>query len=429
MGKNRTLDRAEIMKFADAGKNSTEISEALGINSACIRRVVREERSSAARHGELGFEPVLPGFRIKSTAKGTANYTEDGKYGGMDWIKQVPDVSEEIYEIPEGLKLKGESALVDGAGNVIQKWVKSDPDLMQRIKIAEMAKAAFMEDFPSEPPSTANVLIHDGMADRVNQYTVTDLHFGMLSWGAETGADWDLKIAEQLLLDWFKMAIRLAPSASVGILAQLGDLLHHDAHISVTPTHAHVLDADSRLQKMIQVVIRTMRRVVRMMLEKHQTVHIIMADANHDPAGGAWLREMFASFYEDEPRVTVDSSPSTYYVYEIGDTSLFYHHGHKRKINTVDSVFAGKFRQSYGRTKYSYAHIGHLHSDELKSTNLMKVERHETLAAPDAHAANGGWLSGRSAKVITYSRRFGECGRFIITPEMVASEQALEIYA
>ena len=32
----------------------------------------------------------------------------------------------------------------------------------------------------------------------------------------------------------------------------------------------------------------------------------------------------------------------------------------------------------------------------------MKVERHETLAAPDAYAANGGWLSGRSAKVITY---------------------------
>jgi hypothetical protein len=50
----------------------------------------------------------------------------------------------------------------------------------------------------------------------------------------------------------------------------------------------------------------------------------------------------------------------------------------------------------------------------------MKVERHETLAAPDAYAANGGWLSGRSAKVITYSKRFGEVGRITLTPEMVA---------
>jgi len=50
----------------------------------------------------------------------------------------------------------------------------------------------------------------------------------------------------------------------------------------------------------------------------------------------------------------------------------------------------------------------------------MYVERHETLAAPDAYAAGGGWLSGRSAKVITYSKQFGEVGRSTLRPEMVA---------
>jgi hypothetical protein len=243
----------------------------------------------------------------------------------------------------------------------------------------------------------------------------------MLSWREETGADYDLKIAEQLLLNWFAAAIKQSPDAATAILCQLGDLLHHDSHLSITPTHAHVLDADSRLQKMIRVVIRTMRRIVNMLLAKHDRVHIIMADANHDPAGGAWLREMFAAFYDSEPRVTVDSSASTYYAYEFGNTSLFYHHGHKRKIASVDGVFVGKFREIFGRTKYSYAHLGHLHSDELKSApTTMKVERHETLAAPDAFAANGGWLSGRSAKVITYSKQFGEVGRIILSPEMVA---------
>jgi hypothetical protein len=44
---------------------------------------------------------------------------------------------------------------------------------------------------------------------------------------------------------------------------------------------------------------------------------------------------------------------------------------------------------------------------------------HETLAAPDAYAANGGWLSGRSAKVIYYHRKFGFVGNNIMTPEMV----------
>lgn len=49
----------------------------------------------------------------------------------------------------------------------------------------------------------------------------------------------------------------------------------------------------------------------------------------------------------------------------------------------------------------------------------MIVERHRTLAAPDAYASKGGWVSGRDAKVITYSKRFGEVSRITINPEMV----------
>lgn len=40
--------------------------------------------------------------------------------------------------------------------------------------------------------------------------------------------------------------------------------------------------------------------------------------------------------------------------------------------------------------------------------------------AVDAYAANGGWLSGRSAKVITYSKRRGEVFRSTLSAEMVA---------
>jgi hypothetical protein len=81
------------------------------------------------------------------------------------------------------------------------------------------------------------------------------------------------------------------------------------------------------------------------------------------------------------------------------------------------------YRELFGRTKFSFAHIGHLHGDEAKTTRLMKVERHETLAPPDSHSARGGWgnqpESTRSAKVIYYNRRFGEVGRNTITPQMV----------
>jgi len=156
-----------------------------------------------------------------------------------------------------------------------------------------------------------------------------------------------------------------------------------------------------------------------MLLEKHQHVHIVMASGNHDPASSAWLREMLAAMYEHEPRVSVDNSPSLYYAYEWGKTMLGFHHGHRRGVKDVDAVLVGMFREMYGRCSKAYAHVGHLHSNEVKSTNLMEVERHETLAAPDAHAAGGGWLSGRSAKVITYSKRGGEVSRITLSAEAV----------
>jgi hypothetical protein len=394
----------ELRRRADAYLEHgtlVKAAAALGIGKSALAESVKR----AAEAGLLGTEPVLPGFRISRVSN-----TPSGTF-----IQQAPERGDR-FEVPAGHVVKGVSALVDAEGRVIQQWRKTAVDAVQRDLAMRAAVDAFKDELPRAEPVAAPARVN---ADLLNFYAITDAHLGALSWREETGADWDLVIAEKLIIDWFAAAIELAPPAEVGVLAQMGDLAHYDGMESKTPTSGHILDADSRFQKVVRVIIRILRRVVSMLLSKHKRLHVIMADANHDPASGAWLREMFAAFYDDEPRVTVDSSASTYYVVEHGKTSLFVHHGHRRNVGNVDSVFAGKYREIYGRTQFSYAHLGHLHSDELKTTNLMKVERHETLAAPDAYAANGGWLSGRSAKVITYSARHGEVSRLTLSPQMV----------
>ncbi len=74
----------------------------------------------------------------------------------------------------------------------------------------------------------------------------------------------------------------------------------------------------------------------------------------------------------------------------------------------------------FGRTKYSYAHMGHLHHIDVKENQMMVVEQHSTLAAKDAHSARGGYLSQRGASVITYSKHEGEVARATIRPEYLA---------
>ena len=306
----------------------------------------------------------------------------------------------------------------DAGGNVVQTWERQSPDAAAMWSGMEAVREAFMADIPRDQPVARPARGFN--PDLLNQYIVTDSHFGMLSWAEETGADYDLKIAGELLLDWFATAIAASECAHTAILAQLGDLVHYDSMVPVTPIHRHVLDADSRFPKVVKVASRVMRRVCRILLAKYQEVRVVIAPGNHDTASAVWIRDGLAAQFEDEPRFVMNERPGPYFVEEWGRTALFYHHGDKRGIANIDATLAGKFREIYGKSQQAYAHIGHFHSDEGRKTGLMYVERHETLAPPDAHAAWGGWLSGRSGKVITYHKEDGEWSRLTRRPARVA---------
>lgn len=321
-----------------------------------------------------------------------------------------------INPVPEGFVVERFSAQhKDEDGNV--QWIKGKLDQEWVEKQVREAVDALKETIPKVKLTPLSKAIR--AAELLNLHVVTDFHLGMKSWNEETGEDWDLEIAEDLLVRWMTIAIQNAPPASVGVLAQLGDFLHWDGYDAVTPASKHLLDADTRFQKLVRVAIRVLRQIVSLMLQKYDSVHLIFADANHDPASGAWQREMFAAFYDAEPRITVDNSADSYYCLEHGLTSLFFHHGHKKKPQNVDDVMVSKFRSVFGRTKFSYCHMGHLHHDHKIETNLMTVEQHRTMAAKDAYASRNGWMSGRGAPVVTYSKQFGEVGRQVYTPEMV----------
>lgn len=316
--------------------------------------------------------------------------------------------------LPPGQKLKGVSTMTRNEAGEIQ-WVKSAEDVDAWHMYVEATLAGMIEKIPREKPRPAPKHVAD---DLLTQYTITDYHLGMLAWGEETGADWDLKIAEDMLVDWFAAAIAQSPPSRTAVFAQLGDFLHWDGMDAVTPAHHNLLDADTRFQKLVRVAIRVLRRITGMLLAKHEHVILLMAEGNHDPASSIHMREWLAAMYEDEPRIEVILSPDPYYCIEHGQTALFYHHGHKSKIKDIDKVFVAKFREVFGRCTKAYAHMGHLHHIDVKESSLMVVEQHRTLAASDAYASRGGWLSGREAKVICYHKRYGETSRITLSSAM-----------
>lgn len=398
----------EVLQEAVAAKASHGTQEAaaasLGLDTATLIQRLRR----AAERGLMSLSPVMEGYAIKSVASKV----------GDAWVKQTKEHGE-LYELPEGHSAKGYSTLVDSEGRKIQEWIKTDRSQVVTESLIRTVVDELKKELPRVRSTFGPAYCNEALA---NQFTVTDSHFGMLADADENGdADYNIKEAEKLLLSWFGAAIAMAPNAKVAIFAQLADLMHHDSLESVTPAHRHVLDADSRLQKVIRVVIRVIRQIIGMLLAKHEFVHVVMASGNHDPASSAWMRELLHAMYEDEPRITIDNSSDIYYAYEHGRTGLFYHHGHKKGVAKVDDVFVGKFKEIYGRCLQCYGHVGHLHSDAVVETNLMRVERHRTLAPADAYSANGGWISGRDAKVITYHKQYGEVNRITVNPMMLAA--------
>jgi DNA-binding Lrp family transcriptional regulator len=401
------ITQQQIIDSVEAYKEEKSYRKAakkLGLAMSTVQAHVKK----AAEKGFFGTEPVIPTFRISQITTG-----RDGKPVA---IQQKPERGE-VFEVPPGHVIKGVSALVNESGQEIVKWIKTKEDAYR----AEEIIKTVVDELKKEIVPVKSIKCPDYVEENLcSTYIITDLHLGMLAWSQETGNDdYDLKIAEELLLKWFSAAIAQSPASHTAIFAQLGDYMHHDSMDSVTPEHRHVLDADSRLQKIIRVSIRVSRQIVSMLLAKHKKVHILMASANHDPASSAWMRELLTALYDKEPRVTVDNSPDIYYSYEFGSNALFFHHGHKRGIDKIDTVFAGKFKELYGKSKRSYAHIGHFHSDGVNETNLMRVERHRTLAAPDAYSSGLGHVSGRDAKTIVYHKSYGEVSRLTISPEMV----------
>lgn len=319
--------------------------------------------------------------------------------------------------VPDGYKIKGTSSLVDEFGNTKLQWVKTDTDAERQIELMKAVIEGMKSEItPASPVKAVRAKRDDKL---LNLYTVSDFHLGMLAWGDESGDDWDMKIAEDLFSRWFDAAFQKAPDAGTGVINLLGDLAHFDSLVAVTPASGNVLDADTRYQKLVRYMIRMVRRVVDMALVKHKNVRLLIVQGNHDESGMIWLAEMFSTLYDNEPRVFVDTSPDVYKMVQHGKTTLFFHHGHKARFDAIEPVMIAKFRKAFGESVYSYAHVGHLHHQKIVESRNMIVEQHRTLAAKDAYASRGGWMSGRSANVITYSAEYGEVARLTISPEML----------
>jgi len=359
------------------GLSQTQAGKQLGLTRSAVRDHLRAVKGKAAQQG----------------------YSPD-----HGWTEQVPD----------GFYVDGVSTYKDG------QWVKAKADKQRQFELLVERIEAANAHLPKYRPTTPPRHPDDSL---LSLLTITDFHLGMYAYEAETGDDWDVTIARNVFLDSVREMIAASPRSGTGVFCQLGDFLHWDGILSVTPSSHHILDADTRYSKLVELAMSVMTEAVKMMLKRFDKVVIVSAEGNHDIAGSIWLRKHIKHMFSDESRLTVIDNDYPYYALLHGETMLAFHHGHKLRLAQMHKLFASepRYREMWGKASYTYIHTGHYHHEKVIEDGGAIAEQHPTLAGRDAYAARGGWVSRRGAKVITYDKIDGEVSRITVRPRNVTN--------
>jgi len=356
--------------------NATIAAKQLGRSESTIRTVHMKVRRKAARVGfaseaQLDF-PVAEGFELK----GYSHFTRT-EAGEPIWLKT--------------------RAVEHAYWHGIQEAIESLPT----------------PDFSGLPTPP------EPQEDIIPWLQIGDAHIGMLADEHETGAAFDIKIAEEKICAAAAYLIDKAPPCKRMVINDLGDGTHYETFRAETESSGHVMDYDTRYWKMIHAYIRIIRFIIERALEKAEHVDFIANQGNHSRSNDIWIAALVSALYEHSGRVSVLRNDSPFIAYRMGKTLVLVHHGDKVKPDRLQNILSNDFALDWGETEFRYIDGGHVHSSRRLELAGCVFESWNNLAPRDKWANDGGWRSKQMMSLVLRSRRYGETGRILAPIERV----------
>lgn len=335
--------------------------------------------------------------------------------------KRTQNPLEAVAPMADGYIVKGQSRLYDADGKVKLTWEKTDRDSQKQIELIQELAKDLAKDV--KPVKAVTAPKHCN-SDLMTIIPIGDAHIGMLAWQEETGASYDLEIAEDLHKRAVTQLIEASPNAETCVIIDVGDFIHADNLMGTTTRSGHNLDMDGRYHKIIRVCFRIVRYYISQALTKFQKVIYRPEIGNHNDIGAIWLQESLSNLYENEPRVTVANNAGNRFYWQHGLCFFGCHHGHEIKMGTLPDVMATHVMNLGIKTKFRKWFTGHIHHESKKDFNSCSVQSYRTLASLDAYAASHGYNAPRDISLEVWHKTVGEISTHRVNVEMLETEKS-----
>ena len=370
-----TDKQKRVKQLLDDGENPTSIARAMGVSRSTVRTHIK----SIEAKGEASYlSPAVQPDHMK-LVKTTVQYGAEGQVLN-EWKRLTPEI-QALEEIVEGLCEK-----VRGKGKAPPRKSKTKTD----------------------------------GEDILFELDLYDSHIGLYATKEETlDADYNCEIACDRMIGLVKGLCARANKPKKGLLVFGGDILHGDSFSNSTAKSGNTLDIDSRYNRVVHFAKRTCREAVRLVAEVCEELEVIVIPGNHSECSEIWLAAILDAYYENCPNITVRIDPSPHKATVWGDNLIVLAHGDQIAANKWALVIAAKFAALWGKTKFRYLHLGHVHHQKMIAPVVVDeqaglvVEYLPAITSTDAWHAGAGFVgSQKGATAFEYDKSRGMITRF-----------------
>lgn len=375
-----------------------------------LTQILAEEIRKVSKRKKKPIESMSREFFLSNRKSRVENLGFVHKYWGPIKAQAMGKDAPPVEPIPEQHAVHGVSSYFGPLGDLKGQWVKT-----QKVKeSSEDALVRLLEDLPKRVPARkGNIPLSKASKsdDLLACYVLGDPHLGLLAWKPESGASFDLQIAEKLMCTAVRDLVLRGPRTRKAMLISLGDLFHADNSQQHTTRGSHSLDVDGRMSKVLAVGMTIITTMIDALLEHHEEVEVDCIQGNHDQYTSLVFSIALNSYYRNEPRIKIPVNPAARHYHRFENNLIGCVHGDRNKLETLGEIMATEESKAWGATEHRTWFVGHVHHSQVKELRGCTVETFRTLAARDSWHAGQGYNAQRDIRRIVYHAQYGEISR------------------